>query len=185
MTLGKRIAGLRKQAGWSQEELGARVGVSRQAVGKWESDKATPDLAALMALSELFGVSLDVLVKGEESAFSRQAAVLDKEPLPKAAHHTLALGLLWGCAALLLALLPLICWLFQGYQLQTWNEAYTNPLDYLTELPLCCLLFLDFALWLGGLLLFLHRPNVQAKLQTFLEQMDPNEPPPKETTKNK
>ena len=58
MTLGKRIAGYRKGLGLSQEALGERLGVSRQAVSKWETDAASPDMENLMALAREFGVSL-------------------------------------------------------------------------------------------------------------------------------
>ena len=65
MTLNERIALLRKQRGWSQEELADRVGVSRQAVSKWESDGAQPDLDKILLLSALFEVTTDYLLKGD------------------------------------------------------------------------------------------------------------------------
>ena len=63
--LSDRIATLRKDAGWSQEELAERLGVSRQAVSKWESGASQPDLERVLALSELFEVSTDYLLKDE------------------------------------------------------------------------------------------------------------------------
>lgn len=63
-TMGQRIAALRTQHHLSQEELAERLGVSRQSVSKWETDASVPDLAKLLALSEVFGVTLDELVKG-------------------------------------------------------------------------------------------------------------------------
>ena len=56
MTLGERIAQHRKALGISQEELGARLGVSRQAVSKWETSAAVPDMENLLALAREFGV---------------------------------------------------------------------------------------------------------------------------------
>ena len=53
---------LRKQRGYSQEEVAEKIGVSRQAVAKWESGETMPDLDNTMALAELYGVSLDNLV---------------------------------------------------------------------------------------------------------------------------
>ena len=50
----------------SQEELANRLNVSRQTVSKWEVGESTPDMEKLVAISDLFGVSLDELVKGEE-----------------------------------------------------------------------------------------------------------------------
>ena len=58
MTLGQRISEYRKGLGISQEELGARLGVSRQAVSKWETDIASPDMENLLALSREFGISV-------------------------------------------------------------------------------------------------------------------------------
>lgn len=66
-TLGLRIQAGRKAAGLSQEALGERLGVSRQAVSKWESDAAIPELENLIAMSRLFGVSVGVLLGVEEA----------------------------------------------------------------------------------------------------------------------
>jgi len=68
MSLGERIALARKQAGLSQEQLGEKLGVSRQAVSKWESDQANPDVAYVAQMCRLLGVSSDWLLLGEESA---------------------------------------------------------------------------------------------------------------------
>lgn len=68
MTLGGRIAQARKQAGLSQEQLGEKLGVSRQAVSKWESDQTNPDVAYVAQMCRLLGVSSDWLLLGEESA---------------------------------------------------------------------------------------------------------------------
>ena len=58
MTLGERIASLRKEKNLSQEGLGELVGVSRQAVSKWEADRALPDVNNCVAMSRVFGISL-------------------------------------------------------------------------------------------------------------------------------
>ena len=68
MTLGQRLASLRNQKGWSQDELAAALGVSRQSVSKWETDASIPDLDRLVKLSGLYGITLDELVKGEPPA---------------------------------------------------------------------------------------------------------------------
>ena len=61
-TLGKRIAALRKEKGMTQEQLAEKVGVSAQAVSKWENDISCPDITLLPLLAELFGVSVDELL---------------------------------------------------------------------------------------------------------------------------
>lgn len=75
MTLGQRIQEHRLRLELSQEGLGEKLGVSRQAVSKWEADAAVPDTDKLIALSKLFGLTLNELlqVEGPEGAFdSRQ-----------------------------------------------------------------------------------------------------------------
>lgn len=67
MTLGNRIASLRKAAGLSQEALAAKLGVSRQAIGKWEADATLPSLDNLHQLAKELGVSIDALLTGEEA----------------------------------------------------------------------------------------------------------------------
>lgn len=62
MTLGQRIQELRKQAGLSQEALGEALGVSRQAVSKWEGDNGIPELDTLIAMSKLFGITVGQLL---------------------------------------------------------------------------------------------------------------------------
>ena len=62
MILAEKIMELRKRSGLSQEEFGAEIGVSRQAVSKWEMAQTTPDLNKIMAMSRFFGVSTDFLL---------------------------------------------------------------------------------------------------------------------------
>ena len=78
MNIGKYIAEFRTNCDLTQEELAAKVGVSRQAVTKWESDESTPELSKLVAMADVFDVSLDRLV-------GRDKTVLDdfKESLIK------------------------------------------------------------------------------------------------------
>lgn len=66
MTIADRILTLRKSKGMSQEELADAVGVSRQAVSKWESEQATPDLEKVVIMSDIFDVTTDYLLKGIE-----------------------------------------------------------------------------------------------------------------------
>lgn len=64
MTLGQRIQMCRKRNGLSQEALGERIGVSRQAVSKWEKGQAQPDLDRAVRLADAFGITVDELLKG-------------------------------------------------------------------------------------------------------------------------
>ena len=67
MTLGERIRDERKKRGLSQEELADILNVSRQAITKWETDRGIADIANLIRISEEFEISLDELIKGDNS----------------------------------------------------------------------------------------------------------------------
>ena len=67
MTFGEKLKVLRKEKGYSQEEFAGLLNVSRQAVSKWESDRGTPETDKLLQISNMFGVTLDYLLKEESS----------------------------------------------------------------------------------------------------------------------
>ena len=67
MTFAEKLKELRKQSGISQEKLAEKLGVSRQAVTKWERDSGVPDIENIMAISKLFDVSMDELFSNERS----------------------------------------------------------------------------------------------------------------------
>lgn len=77
MTLGKNIQSHRKSLRLSQEKLAEQIGVSRQAVAKWEADQSSPSTANLTALASLFGVSMDELsgLKEEEAITEKRKRV--------------------------------------------------------------------------------------------------------------
>ena len=72
MNIADRIQNLRKTRGISQEELADKIGVSRQAVSKWESEQSTPDLEKVIIMSDFFGVTTDYILKGIEPVENRQ-----------------------------------------------------------------------------------------------------------------
>lgn len=74
MDFNNKLFTLRKQKGFSQEELANRLNVSRQTISKWEVGESTPDLENLVAISELFEVSLDELVLDKEKEVQPQPA---------------------------------------------------------------------------------------------------------------
>ena len=87
MTIADRIQSLRKSKGMSQEELADAVGVSRQAVSKWESEQATPDLDKVVIMSDIFEVTTYYLLKGIEPVktddHKTMADVIDQKVLTK------------------------------------------------------------------------------------------------------
>ena len=81
MTLGENIVRLRTQKNWSQGDLADALDISRQSVSKWETDASIPELDKLLKLSELFGVTLDELVRGEDAPKAEAAAPLSRRRL--------------------------------------------------------------------------------------------------------
>lgn len=90
-SIGRRIAILRKEKGWTQSELAAKLGVSDKAVSKWEKDVGAPSIEFFPALSDLFGVDIDYLMTGK-SDFSKQIFVgsVSDDKLEKEAERIVA-----------------------------------------------------------------------------------------------
>ena len=110
MTIGQRIAAMRRELGISQIDLGDKMGVSRQSVSKWEADGAIPEIDKLIALSKLFGVSVGWLLGVEndtqteepaETEFSdREWEIIDRLTQPEPKLPKWLLPLTAGAAAL-------------------------------------------------------------------------------------
>ena len=66
MSVGKRISELRKQHNMSQGQLANQLGVSRQAISKWENGQSSPDTANLITLSEIFDTNIEYIASGVE-----------------------------------------------------------------------------------------------------------------------
>ncbi|RHR29793.1 XRE family transcriptional regulator [Clostridium sp. AF19-22AC] len=77
MTIGEKIQRCRKEQKMSQEDLASRLGVSRQAVSKWELNESVPDTENVVELGRIFRVSLDYLLKAEISEPEETACVVD------------------------------------------------------------------------------------------------------------
>ena len=152
MTLGERIAYYRGALGLSQGELAEKLGVSRQAVSKWETDAGLPDLDRLIALSGLYNITLDELVKGAAPSPApvdgAQAAAFPPEASPAAAEKPASGGqktvgyILLG-VGLLCAVLALFL-----------NWALLIPAGYLLICAVLCLTLRRYAgrVILGGTL---------------------------------
>lgn len=100
MTIGTRISKLRKKKGYTQEYIADRLGVSRQAVSKWEQDNTAPDTKNLIALSELLDVPLEYIVTGEQSSYG-----VTNEQIAKTMH---LIGTILFCVSALIGVIGLI-----------------------------------------------------------------------------
>lgn len=112
MNLGENIYSLRSKHGLSQEELAEKLQVSRQSVSKWENNSAIPDLEKIIRMSELFGVSVDALVKEKEDIKDKKeetpqqvVQIIQKESMEKRVLAAIILLCTGGLAFVLLFVL--------------------------------------------------------------------------------
>ncbi|MCL2360987.1 MAG: helix-turn-helix domain-containing protein [Defluviitaleaceae bacterium] len=105
MSLGERIKNQRSQSGLSQEKVAELVGVSRQAVTKWETGQSAPSTANLIALSEIFGVSLGELISGVRDTISDKNVPPVHEPAQKSSRVGRTVQLI---AAIVLAIIGIM-----------------------------------------------------------------------------
>ena len=130
MTLGQNIQAARKAKGLSQETLAEKIGVSRQALGKWEKDTALPGLDNLQALAAELGTGVDALLGTEPSAPAAPAVTLDamRELLSARDAEEKRRRRLWGCAggATFLILAGLLAGMALQYerQIDALNQNY-------------------------------------------------------------
>lgn len=79
MEIGKQIRKYRSEAGLSQEMLAEKIYVSRQTISNWENDKNYPDINSLLRLSEIFHVSIDILIKGDVEKMKEEIRQEDRQ----------------------------------------------------------------------------------------------------------
>ena len=129
MTLGQNLQAARKAKGLSQETLAEQIGVSRQALGKWEKDTALPGLDNLQAAAQVLGVSVDTLL-GTEAASPAPAVTLDAMRDLLAARdaeqrkHRRLWGLLGAAAAVVVVLLLVVQNLTYQRKMQSLTDSY-------------------------------------------------------------
>lgn len=141
MTTGQKIQALRKGRGLTQEQLAARLGVSRQAVSRWELDETLPDTQNLLPLKEALGVSIDTLLDStqglEEPAPQEGPAPAAASPPARPSLGALLKRRLW------LLLLPVELVLFVALAVWRLGKAPSLALIFLVQgLWLCLLLYL-------------------------------------------
>ena len=167
MTVGERIQQLRKAAGLSQEQLAEQLDVSRQSVSKWELNDAAPEIPKIIALSELFGVSTDELLKGAKNI---PAAAGEKESIAaiarlNAAEKRIRAGLIAVIAGLILLgldfmLLPVM----QMLDNELHSSFYTDAMQYALRVPMVFVtLVACAAIAAGGI--FMYQGHIYKKKQ--------------------
>lgn len=93
MNLGKNISELRKKNNMTQEELANRLGISPQAVSKWENESSCPDIALLPELACIFGITIDELMTGEKQSDTNKKNTLFGKT-PSRTNHTIQIDII-------------------------------------------------------------------------------------------
>lgn len=140
--IANRLVQLRKDHNLSQEALAAKIGISRQAISKWERAEASPDTDNLMALAELYGMSLDDLLNAENDRYildAEEPAVQEKAERPeKTSRQKLGIKMLKFPAPILIV----IVYLLFGFCFNLWHPAWIVlmliPVYYWLAGALCC-----------------------------------------------
>lgn len=131
MTMGEKILSMRKARGWSQEELAEQIGVTRQAVSRWESGAAKPDADKIIAVCDLFGVSADYLLRDqgggtmEEPAESRRETELGKALRDLTLNQWAGLLMIVGFSVVLMILKIL------SIEYPCWSDGWTGMMGFL------------------------------------------------------
>ncbi len=117
MEIGGRIRELRAKCGMSQDDLAARVYVSRQTISSWENGKTYPDVQSLLLLSEIFGATVDSLIKGDVDTMTE---TIDRDvKIMKRLSYVMLAFLLLMIAALVWATVQAFAW--------DWPPSQTAP----------------------------------------------------------
>lgn len=105
MNIAERLQKLRKNAGYSQEQVAEMLGLSRQAISKWENGQVNPEIDNIIKLTEIYGVSADYILLGVENRI--HAHVLDKKTLPREYRKAIGIISIIGATAVITVLLIL------------------------------------------------------------------------------
>ena len=164
MFLADKIINLRKKAGWSQEELAGRLGVTRQSVSKWEGAQSVPDIEKIVQLSRLFSVTTDYLLLDiDEAPQSAAPAENNRETEQRAAEKRMkrqSMRMHFGWFLLIFGVISLSATLVgAGLYAQTLTEWWTNLGRYGTALFdswILALFIVSAALTLCGILILIR-----------------------------
>ena len=151
-TMGERIQQLRKAAGLSQEQLAEKLDVSRQSVSKWELNDAVPELAKVISISELFGVSTDELLKGKASGEAEgEGTAIEKIARLNGAEKRIRLGFVTAMMSLgLLAAELMLLPVMQMAEKSAFGHFKTNAMDYAKEMPMSLVIGMTLAAVIAG-----------------------------------
>jgi len=158
MNMGEKILMLRKARGWSQEELADRIGVTRQAVSRWESGNAKPDADKLIAISDQFGVTADYLLREQytETVSSERGYVKQRGRVSLTGNQVMGLSL-FALGLLILIGLEILC-VIHPHTLYTDTKVYQGLAAYVRVYHLQWITWILYLLIATGLILILVEP---------------------------
>lgn len=122
--LGTKLADLRKRNGYSQEALAEKMGISRQAVSKWERGESTPDTDTLIEIARLYSVSLDTLVGNEQNEETKETKTGKKEKKQKEKKPPLYPGLSKKLLLFPFPILIVVIYILQGFTIGLWHPTW-------------------------------------------------------------
>lgn len=173
--MGEKILKLRKARQWNQEDLAEQVGVTRQAVSRWESDSAKPDAEKVIALCDLFGISADYLLRdsyaGEVTVSSVPVSQKETNKRGLAAKQAIGFGL-FALALLLLFALYLVG-IISPHTLYTDHGTYYGFDAYARVYHLEWMLVIPWGMLAVGILLMLW-DQVAALIRKWSRKEKPN-----------
>ena len=156
MTIGDKILSLRKARGWSQEELAEKVGVTRQAISRWEANSAKPDADKIVDICDLFGVSADYLMRDKYAGEGESAVPPSSEATPVRACGITAFQILGILLIISSVLVFCTLGILSGLAPHTYVKnqiAYRGILGYIMGNRLWWLVWVDLVLLVIGVFL--------------------------------
>lgn len=158
MTMGEKILKLRKARGWNQEELAEHIGVTRQAVSRWESCAAKPDADKIIALCDLFGVSADYLLREDYAGETSQEypAEAGKEKRAPLLTGKQILGMIMLVMGAVMTFVLGIMSVLKPHTVHTGYYVYSGFLGFIVGNQLEWLMAALIVMMLAGLLLFVQ-----------------------------
>lgn len=163
MTFGEKLQKLRKEKGWTQEQLASQISVSRQSLSKWELDASLPDTEHIIQLSKLFNVSTDYLLM-EETANDHKQSPDNSLKIRLVAGSCLALIALLGILiiGILASVYPASHLVFPADE--NWVRVYNGLLGFLMVHNLEWLFILLIVLFISGILILFY-PKIRFLLR--------------------
>ncbi len=140
MTLGEKIQQLRKASGFSQEQLAEMVGVSRQAISKWETDQSSPEIENILLLSKVFTISTDELLGNGISVNAEVTAPqLDNVIQSNTKKRQFTVGWITAVVGLILLIGELFALKIIQFTAMQYAESegyFSNPMEYARMAPM-------------------------------------------------